>query len=156
MCSSDLQGLKARLIVLTACETGSGQQRRGEGVFSLARGFAEAGIPATVTTLWEIDELATYKLTESFYKYLHSGNPGDVAMQKAKLELLSTNDHEHLLPYYWSPAILIGQTETIVERSFLRNHWRYVLVAVVAAMLIILIGRKRQWSYGVARKIRGS
>ena len=142
MHTSDLQtlrGLKTRLIVLTACETGSGQQRRGEGVFSLARGFAEAGIPATVTTLWEIDELATYKLTESFYKYLHSGHPGDVAMQKAKLELLSTNDHEHSLPYYWSPAILIGQTETIVERSFLRNYWGYALVGVVAVMLIIVV-----------------
>ena len=139
-----LQNLKTRLIVLTACETGSGQQRRGEGVFSLARGFAEAGIPATVTTLWEIDELATYKLTESFYKYLHSGNPGDVAMQKAKLELLSTNDHEHSLPYYWSPAILIGQTGTIVERSFLGRYWGYGLVAAVFVMLMVLIGRRRK------------
>lgn len=138
-----LQELKARLIVLTACETGSGQQRRGEGVFSLARGFAEAGIPATVTTLWEIDELATYKLTESFYKYLRRGSPGDVALQKAKLELLSINDHEHSLPYYWSPAILIGQTETIVERSFLWKYWRYALVTVVAVIAIFLIRRKR-------------
>ena len=139
-----LQDLKTRLIVLTACETGSGQQRRGEGVFSLARGFAEAGIPATVTTLWEIDELATYKLTELFYKHLHSGSPGDVAMQKAKLELLSTNDHDYLLPYYWSPAILIGQTETIVENSFFWNYGRYALVTIVALILIIIIRRKRQ------------
>lgn len=138
-----LQDLKTRLIVLTACETGSGQQRRGEGVFSLARGFAEAGIPATVTTLWEIDELATYKLTEFFYKYLHSGSPGDVAMQKAKLELLSVGDQEHLLPYYWSPAILIGQTDKVVERSLLANYWRYALAAMIAGMLIMLIKRKR-------------
>lgn len=147
MHTSDLQTLKelkARLIVLTACETGSGKHRRGEGVFSLARGFAEAGIPATVTTLWEIDELATYKLTELFYKHLHSGNPGDVAMQKAKLELLSVSDLEHLLPYYWSPAILIGQTGTVVETSFLLKYWRYALVAIVAAILIIIAGRKRQ------------
>lgn len=138
-----LQGLKARLIVLTACETGSGKHRRGEGVFSLARGFAEAGIPATVTTLWEIDELATYKLTELFYKHLHNGSPGDVAMQKAKLELLSISDHEHSLPYYWSPAILIGQTETIVERSFLWNYWGYAFVTIVAAILVIIVARKR-------------
>lgn len=138
-----LQGLKARLIVLTACETGSGKHRRGEGVFSLARGFAEAGIPATVTTLWEIDELATYKLTELFYKHLHNGSPGDVAMQKAKLELLSISDHEHLLPYYWSPAILIGQTEAIVERSLFWNYWGYALVTIVAVILVIIVGRKR-------------
>lgn len=149
-----LQELKTRLIVLTACETGSGQQRRGEGVFSLARGFAEAGIPATVTTLWEIDELATYKLTESFYKHLHSGNPGDVAMQKAKLELLSLNDHEHSLPYYWSPAILIGQTETIVERSFLWNYCGYALASIIAVILIILVGRNRKQSYKLARRIK--
>ena len=112
--------------------------RRGEGVFSLARGFAEAGIPATVTTLWEIDELATYRLTEAFYKHLHNGSPGDVAMQQAKLELLSLYDHEHLLPYYWSPAILIGQVDTIVQRS-MWNYAGYALIVILALVLIVMI-----------------
>ena len=101
-----------------------------------------------------IDELATYKLTESFYKYLHSGSPGDVAMQKAKLELLSLSDHEHMLPYYWSPAILIGQTETIVERSFLWNYWGYAFVTVVAMLSIIFIRRKRHNTISLLRHFR--
>ena len=68
---------------------------KGEGVFSLARGFAAAGIPSTVTTLWEIDEKATYQLTELFYQYLKEGNTGDVAIQKAKLEFIARNDVEY-------------------------------------------------------------
>lgn len=135
--------LQARLIVLTACETGAGKQMKGEGVFSLARGFAAAGIPSTVTTLWEIDEKATYQLTELFYKYLQKGNPGDVAIQKAKLEFIASNDVEYALPYYWAPTILIGQTGVLQKGTAVLTK---VVYGFAGAILIVVIGlfiRKR-------------
>ena len=138
-----LDKLQARLIVLTACETGAGRQMKGEGVFSLARGFAAAGIPSTVTTLWEIDEKATYKLTELFYKYLQDGNPGDVAIQKAKLEFIASNDVEYALPYYWAPTILIGQTGVLQKGTGMLTK---VVYGFAGAILIVVIGlfiRKR-------------
>jgi CHAT domain-containing protein len=138
---SELQTLKklqARLIVLTACETGAGRQMRGEGVFSLARGFAAAGIPATVTTLWEIDEKATYQLTELFYKYLNEGNTGDVAIQKAKLELIASNDVEYALPYYWAPTILIGQTGMLRKGPGMAMMIVYSFIGII---LLVVIGR---------------
>jgi CHAT domain-containing protein len=135
--------LQARLIVLTACETGAGKQMKGEGVFSLARGFAAAGIPSTVTTLWEIDEKATYQLTELFYKYLKEGNTGDVAIQKAKLEFIASNDVEYALPYYWAPTILIGQAGVLQQGPGIPMMLTYGLVGVALIVVIGMIIRKR-------------
>ena len=80
-----------RLIVLSACETGSGKLHEGEGVFSFNRGFAALGIPSAITNLWSVDNTSTYKLTELFYKHLTEGLPVDIALQKAKLEFLQTS-----------------------------------------------------------------
>ena len=62
-----------RLIVLSACETGTGQWYGGEGVFSFNRGFAALGIPSSITNLWRVENKSTYRLTELFYKYLAEG-----------------------------------------------------------------------------------
>ena len=138
-----LDKLQARLIVLTACETGAGRQMKGEGVFSLARGFAAAGIPSTVTTLWEIDEIATYQLTELFYKYLQEGNPGDVAIQKAKLEFIASNDVQYALPYYWAPTILIGQTGVLQKGPNMIMMMAYSFVGIALIVVIGILIRKR-------------
>ena len=65
--------LNARLTVLSACNTGSGKLRKGEGVMSLARGFLYAGCPSIVMTLWEVEDNAGTKIMESFYKNLEKG-----------------------------------------------------------------------------------
>ena len=144
-----LDKLQARLIVLTACETGAGKQMKGEGVFSLARGFAAAGIPSTVTTLWEIDEKATYQLTELFYKYLQEGNAGDVAIQKAKLEFIASNDVEYALPYYWAPTILIGQTGVLQKGPGMAMMLTYGFAGIVLIVVIGMLIRKR---YSAAKR----
>ena len=87
------------MIVLSACNTGVGKNAKGEGIFSLARAFMSAGIPSTVTTLWQVDNKATYQLTEAFYKYLNQGLPKNIALQKAKLEFLDMQDKSFELPY---------------------------------------------------------
>ena len=137
------------MIVLTACETGAGKQMKGEGVFSLARGFAAAGIPSTVTTLWEIDEKATYQLTELFYKYLQEGNPGDVAIQKAKLEFIASNDVEYALPYYWAPTILIGQTGVLQKGPGMAMMLTYGFAGIALIVVIGMFIRKR---YSAAKR----
>src|SRR4030095_16553196 len=90
----------AKLIVLSACETGTGQLHQGEGVFSFNRGFAALGIPSSVSNLWSVDNVSTYRLTELFYKYLARGLPMDDALQKAKLEFIEKSSKEKSLPYY--------------------------------------------------------
>ena len=59
-----------RLVMLSACETGTGKVYQGEGIFSFNRGFAAIGIPSSISSLWQVDNESTYRLTELFYKWL--------------------------------------------------------------------------------------
>lgn len=134
--------LRTRLVVLSACNTGTGKHRQGEGVFSLARGFAAAGIPATVTNLWQIDEEATYRIMELFYKHLNAGVGGDEALQQAKLDFIRDNDKEHVLPYFWAASIYIGKTPAmkkgvVVRRSGGMNGY---VVGVMLALVLAGVG----------------
>jgi CHAT domain-containing protein len=123
-----------RLIVLSACETADGKLYNGEGVFSFNRQFAALGIPSAVSTLWEVDNLPTYKLTELFYKYVADGIPLDLALQKAKKEFIETAAlSENKLPYYWAASILVGQSnEIILQKPF---PWKWV--GVLSILLVL-------------------
>ena len=129
-----------QLVVLSACETGKGTLYQGEGVFSFNRAFASLGIPSSVTNLWSIDNVSTYKLTELFYKYLAKGEPLDIALQHAKLEYLRTAEGESLLPYYWGAPILVGKTDAIQLQQHL--PWKYIMVAIALAGLLTIAWRK--------------
>jgi CHAT domain-containing protein len=111
---------KTQLLVLSACKTAIGKQQIGEGVFSLSRGFASVGIPATLTTLWSVEDKATYELTELFYQFLGEGLPKDEALQQAKIVYLKTADRSQQLPTLWAASILIGDTSPIEKQI---NWW---------------------------------
>lgn len=101
------------LLVLSACETGTGADQRGEGIFSLARGFAGAGIPSTLTTLWKVENQAVYEITQSFYDGLNKGLPLDEALRAAQLKWLDTGEQSDQLPYVWAGNVLIGNTSAV-------------------------------------------
>ena len=125
----------ASLVVLSACETGTGKNYTGEGVFSFNRSFAVLGIPSSVTNLWAVDNVSTIKITNLFYKYLDEGLSLDVALQKAKLEFLHSSSQRTELPYYWSGIILAGKTNAIATKKPVP----YVLVSIVAGLGLLLI-----------------
>jgi len=124
------------LIVLSACQTASGKLYSGEGVFSFNRSFAALGIPSTVSNLWQVNDQATYQLTELFYKYIAAGLTLDVALQKAKMELLKNNtESEYRLPCYWASPVLIGKTEMItVQKPF---AWKWLVILVLASFFLL-------------------
>ncbi|MCH6234209.1 CHAT domain-containing protein [Cognataquiflexum rubidum] len=133
-----LKDLQTELIILTACNTGVGKSIKGEGVMSLARGFASIGIPSSITSLWEVDDIATYKITELFYKYLNEGYFSDIALQKAKLDYLNLYDKENMIPYYWGGMVLIGSA---YQFEIEENHFPYHLVWIgLSLILFSLIG----------------
>jgi TPR repeat protein len=131
-----------RLIVLSACETANGRFYRGEGVFSFNRGFAALGIPTSVSNLWSIDNTATYRITELFYKYLSQHMPIDLALQKAKLEFIRTSgSREKLLPYYWAASIVIGKTDPI---DYPRpSAWPWIVAGLLLLLLLAVLWRRR-------------
>ncbi len=130
---STKQLLPTELVVLSACETGIGKEAKGEGIFSLARSFAALGIPSTLTTLWKVDNQATYTITELFYQYLDEGDPKDVALQKAQDEYLSKNTASLSTPNFWAGYVLLGDN-TPLER----NKW--IVLWILGGILIGGIG----------------
>jgi CHAT domain-containing protein/tetratricopeptide (TPR) repeat protein len=100
--------IKARLTVLSACNTGSGNLRKGEGVMSLARGFLYAGCPTIVMTLWEVEDNAGTKIMSSFYQNLKKGRSTDEALRLAKLNYLENANPRMAHPHYWLGYVSIG------------------------------------------------
>ncbi|WP_185731278.1 CHAT domain-containing protein [Larkinella rosea] len=129
---------QTQLIVLSACKTSLGVNQQGEGVFSLARGFATLGIPSVLTTLWSVEDQATYGLTERFYKHLSKGIALDLALRQAKLDWLKTASRADQLPYRWAGMILVGNADPISSPT--RMGWW--LGSGLVVILAIIGGRQ--------------
>jgi CHAT domain-containing protein len=95
--------LHAKLVVLSACETGLGKLARGDELVGLQRAFLYAGTPAVITTLWKVDDRATYDLIRAFYTRLDAAGPVE-ALRQAQLETMRTFPH----PYQWAAFGLTG------------------------------------------------
>lgn len=106
------QNLNARLVVFGSCNTASGLLLRGEGIISLARAFAYAGVPATLATTAVLpDKKETSNLLTAFHQNLCKGMKKDRALAEAKSALMN---EEH--PYYWANFILIGDPAPMNEK----------------------------------------
>lgn len=130
--------LHANLVVLSACNTGTGDIQRGEGVMSLSRAFTSAGCPSTAMTLWSIPEEATSDLVTLFFKHLQEGMPKDKALSAAKLDFLRNPrwvDYQH--PYYWSGLMLTGDTTALPVSTSTTQFW--ATIVVVGLLLFLLI-----------------
>jgi CHAT domain-containing protein/tetratricopeptide (TPR) repeat protein len=125
-------GLRARLAVLSACETSAGNFKPGEGVMSMAKGFGWAGCGAVVTSLWAIDDQATGDLMGRFYFHLGQGNRIDDALRQAKLELLEA-ENANSLPCYWGAFIVSGDTRQLFERP-LEIHRPWMGLAAIGVL----------------------
>lgn len=130
--------LRAQLAVLTACETGTGTAD-AEGVRSLGYGFAYAGCPSLVVSLWSIDEKTSSEIITRFYRNLADGMPKHIALRKAKLEHLEGNDDELALPYYWAGLVLVGDVEPVELGG---SQWWWWLVAAVVLILAAVLFRR--------------
>jgi CHAT domain-containing protein/tetratricopeptide (TPR) repeat protein len=136
-----------QLIVLSACETGSGQLYRGEGVFSFNRGFAALGIPSSIANLWAVEDQSTYRITELFYHYLSEGLPADKALQKAKLDFIGDGSGEKSLPYYWAAPVFAGDGTFSIPRSPAWPRWALPAGLLLLASFTILLLQRRYRRY---------
>ncbi|MCC3406054.1 MAG: CHAT domain-containing protein [Microcoleus sp. PH2017_10_PVI_O_A] len=100
--------LAAELVVLSACQTGLGQNIQGEGMVGLTRGFMYAGAKRVVVSLWNVDDEGTSKLMASFYEgMLKKGLTPVAALRAAQLEMLQQKQWQS--PYYWAAFTLQGE-----------------------------------------------
>lgn len=104
--------LNAEMVVLSACETGVGKIRRGEGIVSLARGFSYAGARSIVTTLWNISDQRSNDLMRAFYEQLRDGKSKDSALRTAKMRFVGQSGNlAH--PYFWAGFIPLGDMSAV-------------------------------------------
>ncbi len=130
--ASELQimRLQADLVVLSACHSGSGKIEHGEGVYSLARAFAAARVPATVMSLWLLHEETAPKLVEAFFKYLQQGKTKDEALRQAKLEFLKNDaNFETTHPFFWAGLAALGDMRALdlPAKPPFEGQWWWIL-----------------------------
>jgi CHAT domain-containing protein len=105
MAQLDLRGTK--LVVLSACDTGVGEVRSGEGVYGLRRALALAGAESQLMSLWPVSDRSTRDLMIGYYEGLTKGLGRGEALRRVQLHMLRGKKHSHA--YYWASFIQTGE-----------------------------------------------
>ncbi|WP_299218309.1 CHAT domain-containing tetratricopeptide repeat protein [uncultured Aquimarina sp.] len=128
--------IPAELVVLSACNTGTGKVAKGEGIMSLGRAFQYAGAKSLVLTNWEVSDETTPILMRNFYANLKQGMNKAKALQQAKLQYLHTANVYNSDPFYWGGFYLIGDTAAIDFQNNL-SHWYWLSLFLVLLSIIL-------------------
>jgi CHAT domain-containing protein len=99
----DLWG--TQLVVLSACDTGRGDVKLGQGVYGLRRALITAGAETVVMSLWKVNDDSTRLLMEDYYRHLLAGHGRAAALRQAMLSFRVKQPH----PYFWAPFIALGR-----------------------------------------------
>lgn len=95
---------KTKLVVLSACETGLGEIRSGEGVYGLQRAFQLAGVETIIMSLWKVNDTATQQLMTSFYSEWTKSGDKHAAFKLAQKNLRM----QYKQPYYWGAFVMMN------------------------------------------------
>lgn len=96
-----------KLVVLSACDTGLGDIRNGDGVYGLRRALVLAGSESQMVSLWPVSDEGTRDLMIKYYQLLKAGAGRSQALRQIRLEFLKNPKRKH--PYFWASFILSGE-----------------------------------------------
>lgn len=105
--ASGLNLLGTKLVVLSACDTGVGEIKNGEGVYGLRRALVLAGSETQVISLWPVSDEGTRDLMIEYYRGLKAGQGRSEALRQVQLKMISIGSHKH--PYFWASFIQSGE-----------------------------------------------
>jgi CHAT domain-containing protein len=127
------------LVILSACETGTGQLAKGEGLLSLARAFTYAGCPNIIASLWKADDKSTAWIIQRFYHYQNKGLNAATSLQKAKLDYIQSPAIEKRFktPNYWAHLVLTG-----IPDNNSGNHYWIWIAGIPILILAFLMYRR--------------
>ena len=129
--------LHAEMAVLSACNTGSGKLRKGEGIMSLSRDFFYAGVPGIIMTAWAVEDRTGIKIMQNFYKYIAQGKPRHEALRLAKIEYLDNCDNLTAHPHYWAAYMNVGDISPLEGFG---NNYSTILLWGSGGILFVFIG----------------
>lgn len=106
---ADVDLTRVKLVVVSACSTGVGKPSAGDEIVGLTRALLYAGTPAVLSTLWEINDVATTALMDAFYERFVHGVPSADALREAQLSMLRTDTFRS--PRFWAAFTLHGDPQ---------------------------------------------
>lgn len=124
----------AEMVVLSACDSGTGELQKGEGIASVARSFSYIGARSLVATQWSVDDEATKNLIHLFFKNIKKGFSKDIALRSAKLEFIASYGNKSAHPFYWASFVPIGNMDPIQPDS-----GKFVFLALGFVVLAFLL-----------------
>lgn len=137
--------IPAELVVLSACNTGTGKISKGEGIMSLGRAFQYAGTKSLILTNWEVSDETTPQIMKNFYTNLKKGMSKPKALQQAKLQYLNATDVYHTDPFYWGGFYLMGDVSTVAFESD-NNYFVFIGIGLLLGLLLFFLLKKAGFS----------
>jgi CHAT domain-containing protein len=104
-----------KLVVLSACDTGIGEVRNGDGVYGLRRAFVLAGTESLIMSLWPVSDTWTERQMRSYYQNLKRGKGRGESLRLVQLGMLARNPRLH--PFYWANFIQSGDWTALDKTS---------------------------------------
>jgi CHAT domain-containing protein/tetratricopeptide (TPR) repeat protein len=125
-------GLKANLVVLSACQTALGREITGEGLIGLSRAFFYAGARSVVATLWNLNDRFAAEFVQRFYRELNQGHASEEALRRAKVAYVNHPRYSH--PFYWSSFVVLGDGTRALVGEPVADPWGLNLLAAALAL----------------------
>jgi CHAT domain-containing protein len=133
--------LRAKMVVLSSCNTGTGNLQKGEGVLSLARGFIYSGSKSVVLSLWEVNDVSGSEIVEFFYSNLLKGESKSEALRNARLKFLNSSTQLSSHPFFWSTLVIYGDDSSLYYSRDLKAAT--IIVSLILAAGLFFYFKKR-------------
>ena len=130
-------GLRANLVVLSACQTALGREITGEGLVGLSRAFFYAGARSVVAALWNLNDRFAAEFVQRFYRELNAGYTSEEALRRAKLAYVNHAQYSH--PYYWSSLVALGDGSRPLVRKPVRPPMGLSVLSVLFGLAAVAI-----------------
>ena len=138
-----LARIKSPMVVLSACNSGTGTLYYGEGLMSLARSFTLAGASSVIRTAWEINDEASVSIMTQFYYHLSKGKKKNEAMRLAKLEYIKKASPSYADPYFWAAYEVLGDNSPIAHNRK-GSYILFSFMGIIAATILLFYFKRRR------------
>jgi CHAT domain-containing protein len=100
-----------KLVTLSACDTGVGEVKNGEGVYGLRRAFLLAGAESLVMSLWPVSDYVSREIMSDYYQGLKNGLGRGEALRQVQLSMMTNKKRNH--PFYWASFVQLGEWRSL-------------------------------------------